>query len=88
MIVYAYKVDQMHHKTDNRKHYYYLTLRFFKGQPRSSGAYLKVVLYLNLITDIQRLLTENVMLYTFFAQLLCLTALLNCYYCNNLIILP
>ena len=53
-----------------------MTLRFFKGQSRSSDAYLKVVPYLDLITDIQRYFTENVMLYSFFAQLSCLTALL------------
>ena len=51
----------MHHKTDN------------KGQSRSSDAYLKVVPYLDLITDIQRYFTENFMLYSFFAQLLCLS---------------
>ena len=76
MIMYAYKIDQIHHETHNRKHIMIWPWDFFKGQPRSSDAYLKVVLYLNLLTNIQRLLTENVMLYSFLAQLLCLTALL------------
>ena len=76
MIMYAYKIDQMHHETHNRRHIMIWPWDFFKGQPRSSDAYLKVVLYLNLIPNIQSLLTENSMLYSFFAQSLCLTALL------------